>query len=196
MDFKNIKRDTVTETKKDKSHSKENKKRPSGKNKFIALGVIAAIIATASYFIYSSDNTVDSRFPSIDGIPCETQEYFTFHVHAHIDIFVNDQHIGIPAQVGITNTCLYWLHTHTPDGIIHIESPKEREFTVGEFLDILKSTSKISSIPDNEPIIFINGNLVSTKLNDTAMNAHDEIVLVYGNVPQNMPTFYQFPEGL
>jgi len=28
------------------------------------------------------------------------------------------------------------------------------------------------------------------------MSAHDEIVLVYGNVPQNMPSFYQFPEGL
>ncbi|WP_101478162.1 hypothetical protein [Candidatus Nitrosotalea bavarica] len=186
----------MTETKKDKNHSKQDKIKPSGKNKYIALGVIAAIVAVVSYVIYSTDNTIDSRFPSIDGIPCETQEYSTFHIHAHMDIFVSDQHIGIPAQIGITNSCLYWLHTHTPDGIIHIESPAEREFTIGQFLDIWKSTSKTLSIPDNEPEIFINGNLVSTKLNNTAMSAHDEIVLVYGNVPQNMPSFYQFPEGL
>lgn len=186
----------MTESKKDKNQSKQNKIKPSGKNKYIALGVIAAIVSVAAYVISSSDNTIDTKFPSIDGIPCETQEYSTFHVHAHMDIFVNDQHVGIPAQIGITNTCLYWLHTHTSDGIIHIESPKEREFTIGQFLDILRTTSKITSIPDNEPEIFINGNLVSTNLNNTAMNAHDEIVLVYGNVPQNMPSFYQFPEGL
>lgn len=185
----------MTGTKKDKNHSKEIKTKPSGKNKYIALGVIAAIIAIVSYVIHSTDNTIDSKFPSIDGIPCETQEYTTFHIHAHIDIFVNGQRTGIPAQIGIQNTCLYWLHTHTPDGVIHMESPKEREFTVGQFLDIWKSTNNISSIPNNEPIIFTNGNLASTKLNNTVMNAHDEIVLVYGDVPQNMPTFYQFLEG-
>ena len=186
----------MTETKKGKNNLKQNKIKPSSKNKYIALGVIAAIVAVVAYVVHNSDNTIDNSFPSIDGIPCETQEYSTFHVHAHMDIFVNDQHVGIPAQIGITNSCLYWLHTHTSDGIIHIESPTEREFTIGQFLDIWKSTSKTSTIPGNDPIIFVNGNLLSTKLNNTAMNAHDEIVLVYGNVPQNMPTFYQFPEGV
>lgn len=186
----------MTEIKKDKNHSKEIKKKSSAKNKYIAIGAVVAIIVMASYAIHSTDNTIDSKFPSIDGIPCETQEYSTFHIHAHMDIFVNNQHIGIPAQIGIQNTCLYWLHTHTSDGIIHIESPKDREFTIGQFFDIWKSAGNIPSIPNTEPIIFTNGNLVSTKLNNTVMNAHDEIVLVYGDVPQNMPSFYQFPEGL
>lgn len=185
----------MTEIKKDKNNSKEMKTKPSSKNKYIALGVVAAIIATASYVIYSTDNTVDSRFPSIDGIPCETQEYSTFHTHAHIDIFVNGQRIGVPSQIGIQNTCLYWVHTHTPDGKIHIETPKDTVFTVGQFVDIWRAADKALPLPSTEPIIFINGNLVTTKLNNTAMNAHDEIVLAYGEVPQNMPTFYQFPEG-
>jgi hypothetical protein len=180
--------------KKDKNHSKEAKMKPSSKNRYIALVIITAIISTASYVIYITDNTVDSRFASIDSIPCETQEYSTFHIHVHIDIFVKSQHIGIPAQIGIQNTCLYWLHTHTSDGIIHIESPKERDFTVGQFMDIWRSTSKGFPIT-SEPEIFINGNLVAKKLSNTVMNTHDEIVLVYGDVPQNMPTFYQFPDG-
>ena len=31
--------------------------------------------------------------------------------------------------------CYYWLHTHTTDGIIHIESPTPRIYTLGNFFD-------------------------------------------------------------
>jgi hypothetical protein len=175
---------------KDVAPSKPSK----GKNKLVMLGIIAAIIAGVAYAVYRSDNTVDNNFAAIDGIPCETQEYTTFHIHAHMDIFSNGQHVGVPAQIGLENTCLYWLHTHTPDGIIHIESPKQKDFTIGQFFNIWKSTNKGLST-SGTPEIFVNGNLVSTSMDDTVMHAHDEIVLVYGDVPQNMPTFYQFPEG-
>ena len=29
-----------------------------------------------------------------------------------------------------------WVHTHTPDGIIHIEAPEARSFTLGDFFNI------------------------------------------------------------
>ena len=31
--------------------------------------------------------------------------------------------------------CIYWLHTHAPDGIIHVESPTQRIYTLGNFFD-------------------------------------------------------------
>ena len=31
--------------------------------------------------------------------------------------------------------CIYWLHTHTSDGVIHIESPTQRVYTLGDFFD-------------------------------------------------------------
>ena len=31
--------------------------------------------------------------------------------------------------------CIYWLHTHTSDGVIHIESPTARVYTLGNFFD-------------------------------------------------------------
>ena len=31
--------------------------------------------------------------------------------------------------------CFYWLHTHTSDGVIHIESPTQRIYTLGQFFD-------------------------------------------------------------
>jgi len=33
-------------------------------------------------------------------------------------------------------TCYYWLHVHVQDGVIHIESPTVRTYTLGQFFDI------------------------------------------------------------
>jgi len=178
----------------DKKHDAE--KRPSkAKNKIIAIAIIAAIVATLVVVSNRLDNTKVSNFPLVDDIECDTTEYTVFHVHAHLDIFVNGHPITIPAFIGIKGTtCLYWLHTHTTDGVIHIESPKERGFTLGQFFDIWQSTN--TGLPPNEePIIYVNGQAVTTILKDTPLHAHDEIVLVYGSPPSNMPAFYQFPEG-
>jgi hypothetical protein len=86
----------------------------------------------------------------VDGIGCDTSEQTLFHVHAHLTILVNGTPRQVPAGIGIpgaqpaqtaagpfveTGECFYWLHTHAPDGIIHIESPVQRGFTLGEFFD-------------------------------------------------------------
>ncbi|MFL6320724.1 MAG: hypothetical protein ACJ72Q_09640 [Nitrososphaeraceae archaeon] len=64
---------------------------------------------------------------------------FLFHVHAHLNIFVNGQLMYIPPQIGIIpEKCIYWLHTHDETGIIHIESPIKTDFTLGQFLDLWK----------------------------------------------------------
>ena len=87
---------------------------------------------------------------TIDGISCQTSEQTVFHIHTHLTIFVNGQPRQVPAAIGIpgavaqqtkagpfigSGTCFYWLHTHAADGIIHIESPVERTYTLGEFFD-------------------------------------------------------------
>jgi len=87
---------------------------------------------------------------AIDGIGCNTSEQTLFHIHTHLTIFVNGQARQVPAGIGIpgavatqtqagpfidSGSCFYWLHTHAADGIIHIESPVKRTYTLGEFFD-------------------------------------------------------------
>lgn len=84
----------------------------------------------------------------VDGISCDTSEQTIFHIHAHLTLFVNGTARQVPAGIGIpaavasqtpagpfisSGNCFYWLHTHAPDGIIHIESPVQRGYTLGEF---------------------------------------------------------------
>jgi hypothetical protein len=89
---------------------------------------------------------------SIDGIKCQATEKVLFHIHAHLTVFVNGKARLVPYGVGIgpplsgqntalgafvTNgSCFSWLHTHVSDGIIHIESPIQKTYTLGDFFDI------------------------------------------------------------
>jgi hypothetical protein len=88
---------------------------------------------------------------AIDGISCSTGEQTLFHIHTHLTLFVNGQQKQVPAGIGIpgavatqtqtgpfveSGTCFYWLHTHAGDGIIHVESPVKRTYTLGQFFDL------------------------------------------------------------
>jgi len=75
---------------------------------------------------------------TIDGIRCDRAEGSVFHIHQHLALFEHGRSVTVPDDVGrpIVGQCLYWLHTHTADGIIHVEAPAFRSFTLGNFFDI------------------------------------------------------------
>ena len=88
---------------------------------------------------------------SVDGIQCQAGEQVAFHIHSRLTIFVNGKSERVPYGVGIagpqtqpgigvpfvvSGACFSWLHTHAADGIIHIESPVQRVFTLGNFFDV------------------------------------------------------------
>jgi hypothetical protein len=86
----------------------------------------------------------------VNGITCGPSEQLVYHIHAHLAVFKSGQAYTLPAGIGIpgshavnTNqgpiasggSCIYWLHTHTTDGVIHIESPTKAIYTLGDFFD-------------------------------------------------------------
>lgn len=74
----------------------------------------------------------------IGGISCDAMEGQRIHIHQHLVILDRGKEVAIPPNVGQVpeKNCLYWLHTHTPDGIIHIEAPQDRTFTLGDFFRV------------------------------------------------------------
>ncbi|MGI8507384.1 MAG: hypothetical protein ACR2MK_11400, partial [Solirubrobacteraceae bacterium] len=81
----------------------------------------------------------------VDGIRCAPAEQLAYHIHAHVAVFVEGAPYSLPAGIGIPGStaeqttrgpyavgghCIYWLHTHTSDGVIHIESPTQRIYTL------------------------------------------------------------------
>ncbi|HZS74734.1 MAG TPA: hypothetical protein VFA69_09570 [Candidatus Nitrosotalea sp.] len=176
---------------KDKLGQTPNKYR----NKLIAVGIVAGVVGALAYISYDLDSKSSSAAAIIDGIECNTKEFVALHNHAHLDFYVNGNLMIVPAQIGIVdNTCLYWMHTHDTSGVLHIESPKSREFTIGQFFGIWKASANFP-IAGAIPKIFVNGQNVNTSLNQTKIGEHDEIAIVYGNPPSVIPPYYQFKEG-
>ena len=68
-----------------------------------------------------------------------------YHIHALVGVRVDGQLYAPPANIGIGTDCLYWVHTHATDAIVHIEAPAEVHPTLGDFLDIWAK-----SFPDDE----------------------------------------------
>ena len=92
----------------------------------------------------------------VDGVGCSAGEQVVYHVHTHLSVYVGGRLRPIPAGIGIVDPRAeptaegpfveashryYWLHVHTQDGIIHIESPSVRTYTLGQFFDIWGSRS-------------------------------------------------------
>lgn len=86
---------------------------------------------------------VQAAGASIDGIQCLGSEQLAMHIHQHIDVVINGKINDPPAYIGFAagGKCLYWIHVH-PDypGVIHVESPVNTTYTLGDYLDIWAAT--------------------------------------------------------
>ena len=176
-------------------------------NKLVVLigaGVLVAIIAVIGIYYAMAPHTSLQAIPTIDGIGCNSMEQAVFHIHAHLDIIINGVYFLVPSQIGIPGNCFYWLHTHDKSGIVHVEAPMHRDFTLGQFFDIWGKKLSNDQIftyvgSANSPLnLYINGTKVpdGTNNRDIKLNAHDEIVIVYGTSPSTIPSSYKFPQGL
>jgi len=93
---------------------------------------------------------------TVDGITCRRlgKQPVKYHVHVYVTVFVNGNEERLPAGIGIARPftvehlpagpfyeealggCLYWLHTHSFDGIVHVEAPRRGTFTLGQLFDV------------------------------------------------------------
>lgn len=91
----------------------------------VLIGLLAT--GTAQKIAGASPTPTEVPGKTVAGIGCDPQEVVTYHVHAHLTITNRGKAITIPAGIGFnyTHDCLYWLHTHNTDGIVHIEAPHQ-----------------------------------------------------------------------
>jgi hypothetical protein len=149
---------------------------------------------------------------AVDGISCQTNEQTIFHIHAHLTIFVSGSPSQVPAGIGIpgartqnsaqgpfvsSGACFYWLHTHAADGVIHIESPVQRTYTLGDFFDEWgQPLGPGWAGPATGPVVAIyNGQRYEGNPRNIPLNAHAQIRLEVG-LPLVAPVPVTFPSSL
>jgi hypothetical protein len=135
---------------------------------------------------------------SVDGIHCQGSEQVLFHIHARLTIFVDGRSRRVPYGIGIApprrvagtprgafvvgGTCFAWLHTHAADGIVHIESPVQRTFTLGNFFDVWKQPLNATRVgPANGTVTaLVDGKVWHGNPRSIPMHAHAQIQLDVG----------------
>jgi hypothetical protein len=77
------------------------------------------------------------------GVPAPGFEGTALHTHQHLDLFVDGKRVVVPAGIGIdpAGRFISPLHTHDTSGVIHVESPTVRPFTLGELFGVWASGS-------------------------------------------------------
>jgi hypothetical protein len=140
------------------------------------------------------------------GLPMLGQENLTVHYHAHLDVVVRGQIETVPAFIGIdrAKNKIAPLHTHTPDGVVHIESASDVPFTLGQFFTEWGHPISAAGIGDTkvsgseELRVYRNGQQVTGDPAALKLEPHDEIYVWIGASSEKptAPASYHFANGL
>jgi hypothetical protein len=132
------------------------------------------------------------------GLPALAREGTTLHVHQHLDVFVNGKHVIVPAGIGIGDGFISPLHTHDASGLIHVESPTVRSFSLAEFFAVwgvrLTKRCLADECGDGKLLLFVNGKPAADP-NRVVLTQHQEIAVAFGPAPKPVPSSYRFPAG-
>ena len=140
------------------------------------------------------------------GLVPETAERLQYHVHSHLDWFVDGKPIVVPAGIGIDITnpgvhsgdvgdgtigygnitgcdqpCISPLHTHDQTGTLHTESATKKNNTFGQFLTEWGVTLPVGAK------VYVNGAPFTGDPTTIPLSNNKEIAVVVGTPPASIP---------
>jgi hypothetical protein len=133
----------------------------------------------------------------VHGIACDTNEQLAVHIHTHLAVFDHGVLRPVPAGVGVVaplpqhtpegpfdlaTQCYYWLHVHAQDGVIHVESPTDRTYTLGDFFDVWQQPLTATRVgPAHGRItVYVNGRRYRDDPRTVRLAAHDDVQIDVG----------------
>ena len=141
------------------------------------------------------------------GLPALAREGTALHIHQHLDLYVDGRRIAVPAGIGIDESQRFIspLHTHDESGVIHVESPDVRTFTLGQLFGVwgLRLTPRClggyCTTARKRLWVFVDGKRFSRDPRLLPLAAHEEILVAYGTrsqLPRPLPARFDFAAGL
>jgi hypothetical protein len=152
----------------------------------------------------------------------ETSEHLAYHVHSHLDVFLNGKRILVPAGIGIDtkskavqhgpgpdgNTayggitqcprvCISPLHTHATTGVLHTETARPVPNELGQFFvewGVRLDKRCIGGYCKPDSIaIYVNGKRYTEDPRLIPLANRTEIAIVIGTPPRTIPTKWTGP---
>jgi hypothetical protein len=154
------------------------------------------------------------------GLTPETAERLEFHVHAHLDVYIDGKHIVVPGGIGIDTSdpqvhrgvinglpaygnitepcaqpCISPLHTHDATGVLHTESPTPKENTLGQFFiewDVKLDANCVGTYckPGTPITVYVDGKKFDGDPTTIPLSDRKEIAVVIGKAPGVIPSTF------
>jgi hypothetical protein len=138
---------------------------------------------------------------TINGIECGATEQLNYHIHSHLTIYVDGVLRAVPLGIGIVEPttsdtgkglaasatkCYYWLHTHTNDGIVHVESPTSKLYPLSDFFAIWGQPLSSDQVGPAKGTVtaYVNGKKFTGDPQTITLSSHEDIQL---NVGKDVP---------
>jgi hypothetical protein len=152
---------------------------------------ISVLVALAAAAAISCAGAAVAAVPAgqpIDGIRCEQMEGSVLHIHQHLTVLDHGKAVTVPDDIGrpIVGQCFYWVHTHTPDGLIHIEAPSFRTFTLGNLFDVWGQPLTKTNVagakpkPSDRIVVWVDGRQYTGDLRKLELTQHLDVTIDVG----------------
>ncbi len=165
----------------------------------VGIVIIAAIVGVVIYNQNQpqTETIVNASYPPVDSIYCDSLEQLAYHIHAHLSIYINGTLSPIPQNMGIASdgSCYYWLHTHDTTGVIHIESPTQKDYTLGNFFDEWSANFSSLGYPSQLALttgwqIWVDGKPYTGDFHNIPLTSHKLITMAYNSPGVKPDTTY------
>jgi hypothetical protein len=153
------------------------------------------------------------------GLEPQRREFLEFHVHSHLDLFLNGEPVPVPAGIGINvddpgvqhgevdggpayggiegcdQPCISPLHTHDGTGVLHTESLETQPNTLGQFFTewgVRLDETCVGGYcrPDTGVAVYVNGEEYAGNPAEIQLTDGKEIAIVIGTPPAVIPEGY------
>jgi hypothetical protein len=186
---------------------------------FGVLVIIGGLLAGLHIYHSVQDQRQTAAALAVDGVDCQNSEALVYHIHAHLALVQDGKSVTLPANIGIPvgseipgGSCYFWIHVHDTTGVVHIESPTAKTYTLGQMLDIWQRTAQLDTqgnagyqvddsfvsalrAADQNDIHVYLGDKAVSDYNSIPLTAHALITIELGTPLQPPTTSFTFPNG-
>ena|SRR5581483_9712457 len=156
------------------------------------------------------------------GLVPEVNEHLAYHVHSHLDVYVNGKHVTVPAGIGIDTrdpavqhgpgpdghtayggitrcprVCISPLHTHADTGVLHTETSSPKPNRLGQFFvewGVRLDDRCVGGYCRPDAIAFyVNGKPYLGDPRQILLADRTEIAVVIGTPPKRIPRKWTGP---
>jgi hypothetical protein len=156
------------------------------------------------------------------GLVPEVNEHLAYHVHSHLDVYVNGKHVTVPAGIGIDiqdpavqhgpgpdghtayggitrcpKVCISPLHTHADTGVLHTETTTPKPNHLGQFFvewGVRLDSRCVGGYCKPDAIAFyVEGKRYTGDPRQILLADRREIAIVIGTPPKRIPSKWTGP---